>query len=253
MLYNNLNPVITTLGPFEIRWYGLLFALGVIIVYFLLRRLVKKKGINLNENEILDFVIHCLIGVVVGARIFSIISDLSYYLQNPLDAFATWHGGLAFHGGLIGAVIAGYVFCRKKRIDFWEMADFAVIPVALALAIGRIGNFINGEFYGIKTGLPWGVYFKGVEGARHPVQIYEVFKNMLIFGILWKLKNKKLPKGTLFWTFILSYGILRFAVENLKDLPRYAGLTWGQWWSLPMILTGAVMIAVKYKIGKRTE
>jgi len=150
---------------------------------------------------------------------------------------------LAFHGSLVAVIIFGYWYCKTRKKDFYAIADVLVIPVALGLAIGRIGNFINVEFYGTITNLPWCVQFKGVEGCRHPVQLYESLKNFLIFGFLWYLKDKKMPKGFIFWSFIFLYGILRFFLEYLKVVPQYfLGLTWGQIWCIPMIIVSGFML-----------
>ncbi len=243
MFYHNISPVLVDLGFLEVRWYGVIYAASFLIGYFLVKYLIRKKGLNLSDDDVSDLLLYMVVGVVVGSRLGSVLSNLSFYLQNPLEVFAVWHGGMAFHGGLIGAVVAGYLFSRRKRADFFEIADLIVIPVALGLALGRIGNFINGEFYGKATALPWGVKFQSVDGFRHPAQIYESGKNFLIFGMLWFLNNKNLKKGTLFWLFILSYGTLRFIVEFWKDLPPFLfGLTWGQVWSVPMVLVGAYML-----------
>ncbi len=243
MFYHNISPVLVDLGFLEVRWYGVIYAASFLIGYFIIKYLIRKKGLNLKDDDISELLLYMVAGVVVGSRLGSVLSNLSFYLQNPLEVFAVWHGGMAFHGGLIGAVIAGYLFSRRKRVDFFEIADLVVIPVALGLALGRVGNFINGEFYGKVTALPWGVKFQNIEGFRHPVQIYESGKNFLIFGMLWFLKDKNLKKGTLFWLFILSYGTLRFIIEFWKDLPPFLfGLTWGQVWGVPMVIVGAYML-----------
>ena len=149
---------------------------------------------------------------------------------------------MAFHGGLIGMIIGGLVFCRQYKKDFYELADLLVIPLGIALMLGRIANYLNSEFYGKITSVPWAVKFGGIEGFRHPVQLYEAAKNLLIFALLWAIKDKSLKKGALFWTFILSYGTLRFFLEFFKELPTLMGLTWGQWWSVPMIISGIYML-----------
>ncbi len=243
MFVHNIDPTIANFGFFELRWYGVIYAISFIIGYFMVKHLVKQKGIRLSEDDISDLLLYQIIGIVVGSRLGSVLSNLPYYAHNPLEIFAVWHGGMAFHGGLIGALIAGYFFARKKKVDILELADIVVIPVTLGLALGRIGNFINGEFYGTVTSLPWGVTFQNVEGVRHPVQLYESAKNIFIFSILWFLKDKNLKKGTLFWTFILLYGLLRFIIEFYKDLPLFMfNLTWGQVWCVPMVVVGAVML-----------
>jgi len=248
MFYNNLNPVLLNLGPFEIRYYGLFFVAGILLSYWLMGKFLKERNIDLGKDGLSEFIFYQVVGAVLGARIGSILSAPDLYLSNPLQVFALWQGGLAFHGGLIGMIISGYIFARKKNVAFMQLADLIVIPAALALSLGRIGNFTNGEFYGTITTLPWSVHFAGVEGFRHPVQIYESIKNLALFGLLWWMRGKKLPTGTLFWTFITGYGLLRFWLEFYKDLPPLLWqLTWGQVWSIPMIVLGSYMLIRLWK------
>jgi len=251
MFVHSIDPILLELGPFQIRYYGIIFAIGVLFTYFIFRKLAKERKIGLTEDQLSEGAIILLLSIIIGARIGSVISEFSYYLQNPLQIFAIWQGGLAFHGALIGAILAGLYFTKKHKLDFYELADIMVIPVVLALGIGRIANFLNGEFYGTLTGLPWGVKFPGVEGFRHPVQLYESLTNFLTFGILWTIKDKKLPKGFIFWSFFVIYSGTRFLLEFLKDLPPLAlGLTWGQVWSLPMLLLGVYMLAKMTNLGR---
>ena len=218
MFYHNINPVLFKIGIFEIRYYGLIFILGFLIGYLFLVYLAKERKLNLTKDDISDLLLYLLIGIIAGARLFYILFyNLGFYLENPLEMFALWHGGLSFHGGLAGAVIAILLFCKKKKVSFYEIIDIVVIPVALGLAFGRIGNFLNGELYGRITNLPWAVKFKGAEGFRHPSQLYESLKNLVIFSVLWFIRNKKLPNGFLFWSFVTMYSVLRFFVEFVRE------------------------------------
>lgn len=240
MFYHNIDPVLVSLGPLHIRYYGLIFVFGLFISYLIFKRLAKQRKLPLSNKDFDDYMMYGVIGTVAGARLGSVVSDFGLYASNPLQIFAVWNGGMAFHGGLAGLVIAGLIFSRKKKVPFYDVADLTVIPAALALGFGRIANFINGEFYGTPTNLPWGVKFSGIEGFRHPVQLYESSKNFLIFSLLWLIKDKKVPKGALFWSFVALYGGMRFLLEFYKDLPPLLfSLTWGQVWSLPMFLIGA--------------
>ncbi len=249
MFYHNIDPVLATIGPLRIHYYGIIFVLGLLLVYILFRHLARKRQLPLSQKDFEDYLVYGVIGVVAGARIGSVLSELPYYLSSPLKVFAFWEGGMAFHGGLAGLVAAGYLYSKRKKVHFYDVADLTVIPVALALGFGRIANFINGEFYGTITTLPWGVKFPDAEGFRHPVQLYESAKNFFIFGVLWLVKGKALPKGFLFWLFIAMYGGIRFLLEFYKDLPPLLfGLTWGQVWSLPMLLVGAYFL---HKLGTR--
>lgn len=246
MFIHNIDPVLVSLGPLHIRYYGIIFVLGIFLTFYVMKYLARKRDIPLTSKDFDDLLLYGVIGVLVGARIGAVLSEFNFYFADPRQILFIWNGGLAFHGGLIGLIIAGHFYTKKKHISFYDIADIAVIPLALALGLGRIANFINGEFYGTPTNLPWGVKFQGVDGFRHPVQLYESAKNFLIFGVLWFIKDKSFPRGTLFWSFITMYGALRFTLEYMKDLPPLLlNLTWGQVWSLPMFVIGIYML---YKI-----
>ena len=176
MLFHNINPVLLELGPLQIRYYGLFYALGFVIAYFLIYYLAKRKQLPLSKDDVADLLFYEIIGIVLGARLaYVIVYNFAFYIRNPFEIFAVWHGGLSFHGGLAGGILALFMFCRKKRIHFYDLADIIVLPVALGLALGRIGNFINGELYGRITDAPWCIdysknqYIADIpEGCRHP-------------------------------------------------------------------------------------
>lgn len=224
-------------------------ALGFILGLLISIKLAKKR--NISEETITDFFIYLIPASIIGARLTAVLLNFSYYKDNLLEIFAVWHGGMAFHGGLAAAVLAALYFCKKKKIKFYDLADIIIIPLALGLALGRIGNFINQEFYGTLTNLPWGVYFDNIEGKRHPTQIYEAIKNLFIFILLLiAYQTKKLKKGVIFWSFILLYSLLRFLIEFTKDQVKYHNLTYGQIISIPLFILSIVML---YKIGKKTN
>lgn len=249
MFYNHINPTLLHIGPFEIRYYGIIFVLGFIIAYFLIYHLAKERKLKLNKDDAADLLFYLIVGVIIGSRLFLVLFyDLKYYLANPLEIFAIWHGGLSFHGGLVGAIIAGFFFTKKKKINFYDLADIIVIPLALGLCLGRIANFLNSELYGRITNLPWGVNFNyevvdGKHVFRHPSQLYESFKNLFIFFVLWFLRNKKLPRGFLFWLFVTLYGLLRSLIEFVREPSVMIGpLTMGQLLSIPMFIIGLIML-----------
>ena len=156
MFFHNINPVLLDLGPFQIRYYGLFYALGFVIAYFLISYLAKRKKINITKDDVADFLVYLIVGVVLGARlVYVFVYNPIFYLQNPFEIIAIWHGGLSFHGGFLGEIIATYIFCRRKKIEFYDVADIAVMPVALALDLGRLGNFMNAELYGRITDFAW--------------------------------------------------------------------------------------------------
>ena len=255
MFFHNLNPALFEFGPFEVRYYGLFYALGFIIAYLMLPHLAKIKNINLSKDDAADFILYLLVGIVFGARIvYVLVYNPLFYFSDPAEIIKLWHGGLSFHGGFLGAIIASYLFCRKKKIEFYDIADITVVPVALALALGRIGNFINAELYGRITDISWCVDYSknqyaadAPSGCRHPSQIYESLKNFIIFAALWIIKDKKLPKGFMFWSFVALYGLLRTIAEFFRQPDEQIGflfnyLTMGQLLSFPLFFLGAYML-----------
>jgi phosphatidylglycerol:prolipoprotein diacylglycerol transferase len=252
MFVHNIDPVLVRIGAIEIRYYGLIFVLSFILGYFILRYLAQKRKMNLNDEKIQDYLLYIAIGAIVGARLFyCLVYGFGYYISNPFEIFFIWQGGLSFHGGLIGAATAVILFCRKNSVDLRDMADISVIPLALGLAFGRIANFINGELVGRVTEVPWCFQFNGYEGCRHPSQLYESFKNFLIFGILWFVKDRKMKKGALFGTFILLYATFRFIIEFYREadvqLGYFFNLTMGQILCIMMFVFGLCWFYYIYK------
>ena len=255
MFYHNINPILLEFGPFQIRYYGLFYALGFVIAYFLIYYLAKRKQLPITKDDVADLLVYEIIGIIFGARLVYIaFYNPFFYFNNPFEIIAIWHGGLSFHGGLIGAIIAGYLFSKKKKIEFYDLADIAIIPVALALALGRIGNFMNAELYGRVTNLPWCIDYSKNQfvdnlpnGCRHPSQLYASIKNLTIFAILWLIKDKKLPKGFMFWSFVTLYGLFRTIVEFFRAPDEQIGFifnyfTMGQLLSFPLFLIGLFML-----------
>ncbi len=250
MFIHNINPVLLHLGPLEIRYYGIIYALGFVFAYFFLRYFIRQKKLHMREQDLDTYILYLIIGVVLGARLFEILFyNLAFYLEHPAEIIALWRGGLSFHGGLVGAILATWLFCKKKNIPFLHLADFIVIPTALALALGRVGNFLNGELPGRVTNLPWAVQFPGVDGFRHPSQLYESAKNFFIFGVLlWQVKKER-QNGYLFGVFLFLYGILRFLIEFVREPETMVVfLTMGQALSLPLVVVGLYFIKKKRKL-----
>ena len=259
VFYNNIDPVLLRLGIFEIRWYGLFFVLGFVAAYFMIQHLAKIKKLHLTKDDVSDYLVHLALGAIIGSRlVYVLVYNFAFYKANPLEVFALWRGGLSFHGGLLGSLIAIYIFAKKKNIGFWTLADITAIPLAFGLFLGRIGNFINGELYGRVTSLPWGVKFQGAEGFRHPSQLYESAKNLFIFVSLWSIRKKELPQGSYAMFFIVAYAVLRFMVEFFREPdPQLGfiafGLTMGQILNLVMLAVGLCILLYlrkKHKKGK---
>ncbi len=236
---HNLDPVILNLGFLEIRWYGLMYVIGFLIVYFFLKHKIKTKQFEITEKKLDNLLFILIIAMLIGSRLFAVfVYHPVYYLAHPLEIVMFWKGGLSFHGALLGMIIAGIIWCKKNKFSFFKLADFMVIPVSLAQFFGRIGNFINGELYGKITSLPWAVKFQGVVGFRHPTQIYEALYNLVIFFVLLFYSKKNPKKGRVFGLFLILYCIFRFSIEFLKDMELFGPLTMGQWLSIPMLFFG---------------
>lgn len=254
MIYHNINPTLLELGPLQVRYYGIIFALGFIISYFILVRLAKERKLNLSNQDVMDLLVYVALGVIIGSRLFyTFIYNPAYYLSKPWEIFYIWQGGLSFHGGLIGALIAAYIFTKLRKVSLLELADIAVIPLALGLFLGRIANFINAELVGRISDAPWCVKFPGYEECRHPSQLYESAKNLLIFSVLWLSRKKQLRKGALFSYFLLMYSALRFFIEFFREPDSQLGfffgwLSMGQILSILMFVSGVVLL---YYVRKR--
>lgn len=251
--YPDINPEIIRIGPFAVRWYGLMYLLGFASSYLLVRYQIKKKGFKLKKDFVEALYSYLILGLILGARLgYVIFYNLSYYIQHPLEIFAIWHGGMSFHGGLIGSVIAGILFCRKLKVDAWQIADLIIVTAPIGIGLGRLGNFINGELYGRVTDVPWAMIFPtGGQLPRHPSQLYEFFlEGVVLFIILWLLKDKTLKTGVLFSLFMIFYGTFRFFVEFFREPDVQVGFilgvfTMGQMLSAAMVFLGIGIIYLR--------
>lgn len=257
MTYPNIDPVFLRLGPLEFRWYGLMYICGFLAAYFIILAGVRRKGLPLVKDDVADLIFTVAVGVILGGRLgYILFYNLSYYLANPMKLLAVWEGGMSFHGGLIGAVLASLYFIRKHKLRFYPLADLGFLAAPVGLGLGRVGNFINGELYGRVTDSPWGVVFPG-GGAlpRHPSQLYEaVLEGPVMFLILYLISRKVKRDGVVVWAFISLYGLFRFMVEYVREPDEQIGylfgvLSMGQLLSLPMFLVGAAMVVHRYRRG----
>jgi phosphatidylglycerol:prolipoprotein diacylglycerol transferase len=245
----NINPVLIKLGPFQVGWYGLMYVFGFIASYLLVRYQMKKKAFGISKEVVDNLFVYLMLGLIIGGRLgYVLFYDLPIYLADPLEIFAVWHGGMSFHGGLLGVLIVGIVFCWRHKRSFWKIADLFIVTAPIGLGLGRIGNFINGELYGRLANVPWGMIFpKGGPLPRHPSQLYEsALEGGCLFVILWFLKDKKLPSGGLLAVFLFVYGIFRFFVEFFREPDQQLGFilgpfTMGQLLSSLMIISGIAL------------
>jgi phosphatidylglycerol---prolipoprotein diacylglyceryl transferase len=260
MINFSFDPVIASFSIFEIRYYGLVYVFGFILIYLWLWFGIKKKKIDLDTEELDTLMLYLMLGVILGSRLFHVfIWEPVYYFSNPLQIFAVWNGGMAFHGGLIGSAFAIWLFCKKesikkKGISLAKLADYLVIPGIFALALGRIANFLNGELPGTVTNVPWCFNFPGYEGCRHPSQLYGAIKRFIILGIIVVFDRVYIAKnsvkdGFLFWLFVGLMGIGRFILNFFRDDLRLFGLSTGQYLGLGMFII-AVAVYFKYYYHK---
>ena len=255
--YPAVSPEIIRIGPLTVRWYGMMYLLGFASSYLLVKHQIRKKGLRLPDDFVDSLYYWLMLGLLAGARLgYVIFYDLVMYLHDPLEILKVWHGGMSFHGGLIGCVVSGILFSRKTRVDFWQTADLVIVTAPIGLGLGRIGNFINGELYGRVTDVPWAMVFPaGGPLPRHPSQIYEfLLEGVLLFLILWTVKNKALKSGVLTSLFLVLYGLFRFSVEFFREPDAQIGfiggvITMGQILSAGMLLAGVTIYFQRMKPG----
>lgn len=250
LTYPNIDPVAISLGPIRIYWYGVMYLIGFGAGWWLGRLRAKQPWRGWRPEQMDDVMFFVVFGVVLGGRFgYVLFYNFSYFISNPLSVFKVWEGGMSFHGGLIGVLIAMAIYARRRGIGFFSVADFIAPLVPIGLGAGRIGNFINGRLWGKETDLPWGMVFPGAGSVpRHPSQLYEaLFEGVVLFLILWLYSRRLRPAMAVSALFLLFYGLFRFSVEFLRvpdEQFGYLALGWvtmGQLLSLPMILAGAGM------------
>lgn len=246
MTFPQIDPVIVHLGPLALRWYGLMYLLGFLAAYGLIRHLSTLRRLPLDRDGAADLLFYGAVGVVAGGRLgYVLFYQPGWYLEHPLEALAIWQGGMSFHGGLLGVVAATLIFCRRRKLSVLATGDVLVTATTVGLGLGRIGNFINGELWGRPTDLPWGMIFPGAgPEPRHPSQLYQaLLEGLLLFLLLYWLHRRKAPTGSVFFAFFVGYGVFRFLVEFVRQPDAHLGYLWGgatmgQLLCLPMIAFG---------------
>jgi len=246
-----IDPVAFYVGPWGVRWYGLMYLAGFILGFLFLRQDIKNKRLPLNQNELIDYIFYAAMGVIIGGRIgYTVFYNLAFYLQNPLKVFAIWEGGMSLHGGVLGVLIATIFFLYrhpKLRINFVTLGDRVIKIAPFALFLGRIGNFFNSELYGPLSNLPWAMQFPGISGYRHPTQLYEAALFLFIFIILLVIDRYRLKPGGNLAIFLILYSVGRFFTEMIRDI-RFTGetlfglLTMGQVLSILFLIWGLYLI-----------
>ena len=248
-IYQMLDPVAVWLGPLPIRWYSLAYLVGFAGVAFILVHTSRRWKLRMNSDAVLTIVVCVMIGVLLGARIgYCLFYGNGYYLQNPMEILALNKGGMSFHGGLVGALLAGAVAARATGIPYLTLADLGAIAAPIGLFCGRCANFVNGELWGAVTDLPWGVVFGGSAGMmpRHPSQLYEaLLEGLLLFILLYALSRKApaRPRGTFLGVFLVVYAICRFAMEFVRQPDVQIGYLWGGWLTMGQCLSVPLLVA----------
>jgi phosphatidylglycerol:prolipoprotein diacylglycerol transferase len=257
LVHPQFDPIAISLGPIAVRWYGLMYLVAFALVFALGRVRIAAAAPSVpprfGPRDLEDLIFWGAVGVVLGGRFgYAFFYKPGHYLANPLEIAMVWQGGMAFHGGLIGVLVALFLFARRRGWRFLQVSDFIAPLVPLGLAAGRLGNFINGELWGRPTDLPWGMVFPqaGDAVARHPSQLYQFAgEGLLLFAIIWLYSARPRPVGAVSGLFLLGYGVFRFLAEFGREPDAFlgllgAGLSMGQWLSLPMMLAGAALMVV---------
>lgn len=218
-----MHPVIARIGPFTLRWYGVMIAMAFLVGLLVAVREAERKGVG--KERVLDFSLYALVGAILGARLYYIVfTDLFWFWNNPMSVFAVWQGGLAIHGGILGGLLVCILYARRYSLSFFRLADTLAPSLILGQAIGRIGCFLNGDAHGYPTSLPWGLVYSPESPAGqmfpgqplHPTQLYEMFLNFIIFVILWGVRKKIKTDGHLFLLYVILYSIFRIFLELFR-------------------------------------
>jgi phosphatidylglycerol:prolipoprotein diacylglycerol transferase len=262
LVHPQFDPVALQIGPVAVRWYGLMYLVAFILFAALGKHRARQNLLTgWHPRDVDDMLLYGVFGVIVGGRLgYVLFYKPLYYLANPSEILSVWQGGMSFHGGLIGVLVALWLFARTRRKRWLAVTDFVAPLVPLGLAAGRIGNFINGELWGRVTSGPWAMVFPqaGPE-PRHPSQLYQFgLEGLLLFAILWIYTTRRRPLGAASGLFLIGYGICRFVAEYAREPDSFLGilalgLTMGQWLSVPMIAIGAAMTLWAYRRADKAE
>lgn len=258
LIHPQFDPIALQLGPLALRWYGLMYLLAFGLFLLLGRQRIKtgpQPGWTVKELD--DLLFYGVLGVVLGGRLgYVLFYQPAYFLAHPFEILSVWQGGMAFHGGFLGVLVAMGLFARRTGKSWLTVTDFIAPLVPLGLAAGRIGNFINGELWGRPADVPWAVVFPQIDSIpRHPSQLYQfALEGLVLFTLLWLFSRKSRPTGAVSGLFLIGYGSFRFLAEFTREPDNFLGLlalnlSMGQWLSLPMVIAGIAMLRWSY--GKK--
>lgn len=255
LAYPNIDPVALHLGPVSIHWYGIMYLIGFVSCWSAMTWRARDPRRGFTGEQVSDMIFYAALGIILGGRIgYMVFYAWSDFIAHPLLLFQVWNGGMSFHGGLIGVILALWFYAYRIGKHLVDLTDFAAPVVPLGLGLGRIGNFINGELWGKVTDLPWGMVFpSGGPEPRHPSQLYEFFlEGVVMFTVLWLYSMKPRPRWAVSGLFLILYGVFRFCIEFVRvpDVQigyiAFGWLTEGQVLSFPMIIAGLMMMAWAY-------
>lgn len=226
-----MHPVLVEIGPITIRYYGLMYVIAIGVGFFLLVREARRKEIPVTAESLLDLLLLTVPIAIIAARLYYVVFNWDYYGRHLVDILKIWQGGLAIHGGVLGGVLAVYFYSRHKRIPFWALTDALAPSLILGQAIGRIGNLMNGDAYGVPTTLPWGIYFpvdtpagmKYPGMATHPSMIYEMILNLMIFAYLWAIRRRGYRDGFSTAMYFILYAVVRSLVSLTRGDDLFVG------------------------------
>jgi phosphatidylglycerol:prolipoprotein diacylglycerol transferase len=260
----HLSPIALDLGLIQIRWYSLAYIAGILVGWWYLTRLIEQPGAPMARRHADDFIFYATLGIILGGRVgYVIFYNPKLYLHDPVQILKLWDGGMSFHGGAFGTVIAIWLLCRREHLSTLRFVDYVACSAPFGLFFGRLANFVNGELWGRVTDVPWAIVFPdGGSSPRHPSQLYEAgLEGIVLFAVLsfafWRTQARYKP-GFLLGLFLIGYGIARFIVEYFREPDQQLGLlSWGlsmgQTLSAPMILVGIWFVATAGKRRVRVE
>jgi phosphatidylglycerol---prolipoprotein diacylglyceryl transferase len=246
----NIDPIAFSIGPLAVRWYGLMYLLGFMAGWWLGLRRIKQGLAPVTRQQLDDLLFLVVLGVILGGRLgYVLFYKPGHYLSHPIEIFYIWQGGMSFHGGLLGVMLAMTFAARKHGIPWLGLMDYVAPLIPPGIAAGRMGNFINGELPGRVTDVPWGMVFPGAgDEPRHPSQLYQFgLEGLVLLAFLWWFSSKPRPTGQVSAMFLLGYGTLRFFTEFFREPDAFIGFlalgfTMGQWLCLGMIAGGAALL-----------
>ncbi|SES81243.1 prolipoprotein diacylglyceryl transferase [Thalassotalea agarivorans] len=257
-----IDPVIVSLGPIALRWYGLMYLIGFVFALILANKQADNSKGLWTRDQVSDLLFYGFLGVVLGGRVgYVLFYQFELFVADPLYLFKIWEGGMSFHGGLLGVITAIYLFARKTNKGFLAVGDFVAPLVPIGLGLGRIGNFINSELWGRQTDVPWAFVFPTdpLQVPRHPSQLYEfALEGVVLFAILYWLARKPRPLGLLSGVFLIGYGAFRMFVELFREPDAHLGfyfefISMGQLLSLPMVLAGILVIYLGHIVEEKQK